>query len=104
VAAAGAARCLSSFLLLILLLLACSSGCGLLSVPGAVQQPPSGALVVSFIDVGQGDGVLVQSGGENYLLDADKAQVGPRVVDFFRSHGVGSLDGIVVSTLPSKLN
>ena len=47
--------------------------------------------------MGQGDGVLVQSGGENYLLDAGKAQVGPRVVDFLRSHGVGSLDGIVVS-------
>jgi beta-lactamase superfamily II metal-dependent hydrolase len=42
-----------------------------------VQPPPSGALVVSFIDVGQGDGVLVQSGGENYLFDAGKVQVSP---------------------------
>ena len=56
-----------------------------------------GSLVVSCIDVGQGDGVLVQSGGESYLLDAGKAQAGPKVVDFLRSRGVESLDGIVVS-------
>ena len=52
---------------------------------------------MSFIDVGQGDGVLVQSGGENYLLDAGKSQAGPKVVDFLRSRGVEALDGIVVS-------
>ena len=63
----------------------------------AARPPPSDALVVSFIDVGQGDGALVQSGGENYLLDAGKAQAGPRVVDFLRSRGVDSLNGIVVS-------
>jgi hypothetical protein len=28
--------------------------------------------------VGQGDGVLVQSGGENYLLDAGKASLARR--------------------------
>jgi competence protein ComEC len=82
-------------LLLSLLLLAGASGCGIL--PGTAQPPPSGSLVVSFIDVGQGDGVLVQSDGKNYLLDAGKPQVGPRVVDFLRSRGVESLDGIVVS-------
>jgi competence protein ComEC len=43
--------------------------------------PPSGSLSVGFIDVGQGDGVLVQAGGESYL----------------RSRGVESLDGIVVT-------
>jgi hypothetical protein len=38
--------------------------------------------------VRQGDGVLVQSGGESYLLDAGKAQAGPEVVDFLRGRGV----------------
>ncbi len=52
---------------------------------------------MSFIDVGQGDGVLVQSGGKSYLLDAGKSQAGPKMVDFLRSRGVESLDGIVVS-------
>ena len=84
-------------LLIALLLLATASGCGVLPAPVTAQPPPSGSLVVSFIDVGQGDGVLVQSGGESYLLDAGKAQAGPKVVDFLRSRGVESLDGIVVS-------
>jgi beta-lactamase superfamily II metal-dependent hydrolase len=79
------------------LLLAASSGCGVLPTPVTAQPPPPGSLVVSFIDVGQGDGVLVQSGGESYLLDAGKAQAGPKVVDFLRSRGVESLNGIVVS-------
>jgi hypothetical protein len=40
--------------------------------------------------VGQGDGVLVQAGGEDYLVDAGRAEQGPDVVDFLRSRGVGA--------------
>jgi competence protein ComEC len=59
-------RSLLAPLLPFLLLLACA--CAL--VPGEVSfggasPPPSGSLSVSFIDVGQGDGGLVQAGGEN---------------------------------------
>jgi competence protein ComEC len=64
---------------------------------GGPTPPPSGSLSVSFIDVGQGDGVLVQAGGESYLIDAGRAEEGPNVVDFLRSRSVESLDGIVVS-------
>ncbi|PLS83173.1 MAG: hypothetical protein CYG60_22635, partial [Actinobacteria bacterium] len=87
-------------ILLLLLAVAALTGCEPLSAlsPGAgTQLPPAGALVVSFIDVGQGDAVLVQSGGKNYLVDAGKPQEGPNVVDFLRSRGVETLDGIVVS-------
>lgn len=59
--------------------------------------PPAGALVVSFIDVGQGDATLVQSGGKNYLVDAGRPEAGPEVVDFLRSRGVGELDGFVAT-------
>lgn len=84
-------------LFLAVLALAVAAGCGLLPA-GASQPPPAGALVISFIDVGQGDAVLVQSGGESYLVDAGKSQEGPNVVDFLRSRGVADrLDGIVVS-------
>jgi competence protein ComEC len=84
--------------MLSLLLLACS--CALIPGEGSlgeVSQPPSGSLSVSFIDVGQGDAVLVQAGGESYLIDAGRAEQGPNVVDFLRARGVDSLDGIVVS-------
>jgi len=52
---------------------------------------------VSFIDVGQGDSVLVQAGGESYLIDAGRAEEGPNIVDFLRDRGVRDLDGVIVS-------
>jgi competence protein ComEC len=86
-------------LLLLALTLQCSA-CTLITGNGSLggtSPPPSGSLSVSFIDVGQGDGVLVQAGGEEYLIDAGRAEEGPNVVDFLRSRGVDDLDGIVVS-------
>jgi competence protein ComEC len=87
-------------LLLVLILL--SPACAELELltggtRGGPGPPPSDSLSVSFIDVGQGDSVLVQAGGESYLIDAGRPEEGPNVVDFLRSRGVDSLDGIVVS-------
>ena len=79
--------------------LALPTGCELLST-AAAQPPPSGALVVSFISVGQGDAVLVQSGGKSSLVDAGGSEEGPIVVDFLRSQGVESLDGRIVVSSP----
>jgi competence protein ComEC len=81
--------------LLVLLLVACD----LVRDDSLVgpSPPPSGSLSVSFIDVGQGDGVLVQAGGTNHLIDAGRPEEGPNVVDFLRSRGVRKLDAIVVS-------
>jgi competence protein ComEC len=95
---ASRAHLLASLLLLALTLLC--SACTLITGNGSLggtSPPPSGSLSVSFIDVGQGDGVLVQAGGEEYLIDAGRAEEGPNVVDFLRSRGVDDLDGIVVS-------
>jgi beta-lactamase superfamily II metal-dependent hydrolase len=90
-------------LLLVLILL--SPSCAELelltgSSRGGPGPPPSGSLSVSFIDVGQGDAVLVQAGGESYLIDAGRPEEGPNVVDFLRSRSVDSLDGIVVTNPP----
>jgi hypothetical protein len=71
-------------LLLVLILL--SPSCAELELltggsRGGPGPPPSGSLSVSFIDVGQGDAVLVQAGGESYLIDAGRPEEGPNVVD-----------------------
>jgi competence protein ComEC len=93
-----AASLLAPLLLALILL---SPACGLVPAEGTpgggAAPPPSGSLSISFIDVGQGDGVLVQAGGEEYLIDAGRPEEGPNVVDFLRSRGVEELDGIVVS-------
>ncbi len=94
--AAGQAQRWILLTLVLLVLLFCISDCSALR-PSTAQPPPAGSLVISFIDVGQGDAVLMQSGGENYLVDAGKPQEGPNVVDFLRSRGVEALDGIVVN-------
>ena len=78
---------------LVLFVLLLAPACGLVPTEGSLggpSPPPSNSLSISFIDVGQGDGVLVQAGGENYLLDAGRAEEGPDVVDFLRSRGVDS--------------
>ncbi len=41
--------------------------------------------------------MLVQAGGEDYLIDAGRTEEGPNVVDFLRGRGVEELEGIVVS-------
>ena len=41
--------------------------------------------------------MLVQAGGESYLVDAGRAGEGPNIVNFLRDRGVRNLDGIIVS-------
>ena len=90
----SAGRLLAAALLVLILPL---SSCRGLGPSGGADPPPSGSLSVSFIDVGQGDSVLVQAGGESYLVDAGRAEEGPNIVDFLRDRGVRDLDGIIVS-------
>jgi len=88
-------RSLLAPLLLLLVLLV--PACSLVGedARGGPAPPPSGSLSISFIDVGQGDSILVQAGDENYLIDAGRPEEGPNVVDFLRSRGVRELDGMV---------
>ncbi|MGF1473222.1 MAG: ComEC/Rec2 family competence protein [Rubrobacteraceae bacterium] len=72
-----------------------STSCGFFGA--GATPPPAGALAVSFIDVGQGDATLVQSGGQSYLVDGGRPEAGPEVVDFLRSRGVEELDGLVAT-------
>lgn len=55
---------------------------------------------VHFIDVGQGDSILVQTpSGKNMLIDGGKASAGNKVVSFLKSKGVSTLD-VVIATHP----
>jgi competence protein ComEC len=61
---------------------------------GAVQD----SLQVAYIDVGQGDSILIKDQqGFNALIDGGKSSAGPTVVAYLKKQGVTSLDVMVAT-------
>ena len=58
-------------------------------------------LTVHFIDVGQGDSILLTCGKQSMLVDAGSEQAGQTVVDYLRRQSVTVLD-YLVSTHPHR--
>lgn len=68
----------------------------LLAVWGLLLGAPLGAqdLELRFLDVGQGDAVLIRSGGKAALIDTGPSN---RIVDQLRALGIDSLDLLIAS-------
>jgi competence protein ComEC len=58
-------------------------------------------LTVHFIDVGQGDAELLQSGSHSMLIDAGPSSAGGTVVSYLKGLGISNLD-VVVATHPHE--
>ena len=58
-------------------------------------------VIVSFIDVGQADSILIQDNGHNMLIDAGNNEDGPKLVTYFKSLNIESFD-YVVGTHPHE--
>ncbi|HHV24377.1 MAG TPA: PGF-pre-PGF domain-containing protein [Methanosarcina sp.] len=54
-------------------------------------------LTVHFIDVGQGDSILVQYGDKDMLIDAGERGTGDDVAEYIKRKGVTSLDYVVAT-------
>jgi len=71
----------------------------------ATPTPPpdaAGELRVHFLDVGQGDAILVQlPDGQNILIDAGTNEAGPTVIRDLKQYGVAQLD-YVIGTHPHE--
>ncbi len=69
------------------------------SIPerSASDSPQSGNLTVHFIDVGQGDSILVEYDGKTMLIDAGENNAGPTVTAFLQEQGISSLDYVVAT-------
>ena len=64
-----------------------------------LDLPGSGTVSVHFIDVGQGDSILVSGSGQNVLIDAGENDQGETVLSYLAEQGVGSID-LAVGTHP----
>ena len=68
------------------------------TVPTPEPEPEKEDLVVHFIDVGQGDSILIQSpAGKVILVDAGTRSAGEKVVSYLKKAGISSID-IFVAT------
>ena len=65
----------------------------------AATDAPVGKLKLHFIDVGQGDSILIQTPEQNILVDAGELNAGADVVRYIKEQGIESSD-IVISTHP----
>lgn len=76
---------------------------GLFEQDKLVSTPPADGsrLVISYIDVGQGDATLVAKGGFHMLIDAGNNSRGKDVVAYLKSAGVKKLD-VLVGTHPDS--
>ena len=52
---------------------------------------------VSFLDVGQGDSVLIQAAGKTVLIDGGERDQGSVVLDDLKKYGVTTIDYMIAS-------
>jgi Predicted hydrolase (metallo-beta-lactamase superfamily) len=62
-------------------------------------SPISGTIEVHFLDVGQGDAILVRHDNKSMLVDGGPIGAGTTVASYLKSHGVNTID-VLVSTHP----
>lgn len=63
--------------------------------PAPKPEQPAIAAEVHFIDVGQGDAILIKSGSKAALIDAGESWAGKQVVDYLSGQGVKHLDAVI---------
>lgn len=68
-----------------------------ISEPGTTAPTYSGQLKVHFIDVGQGDAILVETPSHNILIDGGER--GNTVLNYLEEQGVSELD-LIIATHP----
>jgi competence protein ComEC len=64
----------------------------LLILASAASNAASGTVQASFINVGQGDSILLRDGNFDVLIDGGKSSAGTTVVAYLRAQGVDDLE------------
>jgi len=63
----------------------------------APMMPIDGEVIVHFIDVGQGDSVLIQTTAGSVLIDGGDNHMGERVTEYIRRAGIGDITYVVAT-------
>lgn len=88
-------RRISAFFLCIALLFSLCS-C-YFATTDVVNENLDGKLLVHYIDVGQGDSILLESEGSFVLIDAGEVEYGTTVCRYLRSRSVDTLDYVIAT-------
>lgn len=67
------------------------------NVQSTAGEPVTDFIEVHFIDVGQGDAILVEAGGASMLIDAGENNMGMKVVDYLKSQEIDELDYVIAT-------
>ena len=62
-----------------------------------VNAASGGEMAVHFLDVGQGNAILVQSGGQNLLYDGGDQSHADQVVSYLQQQNVQTIDYMISS-------
>jgi len=84
---------LSALLFCILILF---SGCQLLAPPTTAFTPQD-SLVVHYLDVGQGDAILLVDKDDTMLIDGGNPENGTAIINYLKKLGITQLDYVVAS-------
>ena len=60
-----------------------------------INTKQSGVVEVHFIDVGQGDSILIEAEDSSMLIDAGENNYGLHVVDYLKSQDISNLDYVI---------
>ncbi|MCL2199504.1 MAG: MBL fold metallo-hydrolase [Defluviitaleaceae bacterium] len=60
-------------------------------------MPVEGEIIVTFIDVGQGDSILVRDGNHAVLIDAGEHRARQAVIDYLNEAGITFIDYVVAT-------
>lgn len=88
-------RRISAFLICVAMLFSLCS-CSFVTTD-IVNENLDGKLLVHYIDVGQGDSILLESEGEFVLIDAGEVEYGSAVCRYLRSRDVDTLDYVIAT-------
>jgi competence protein ComEC len=59
------------------------------------KETRADVIEVHFIDVGQGDSILIESNNASMLIDAGENNKGSTVVNYLKAHGIEKLDYVI---------